>query len=233
MMVVPLTQLRVKERRLTVRSVLATARAWLGLLVLSTIIGAAMSLLVALNTPPNYIGKTTLVVSPRTTSTDLTIADVDTARAVATTLADISTTAPVLERAIVATGSNVDLPALEGSVNASVPAGTSIIEVSVTDRDPATAGALANGIAAALVEFSNYDLRNTAALNFVLSVVDRADRPSPVPSLALSAQVALGGAVGLLVSISLAAIVETLGRTPQRRTRGATGSGLSGAPWPR
>ena len=218
---------------MTVRTVLATARAWLGLVVLSVVIGAALSLLVALNTPPNYIGKTTLVVSPRTTSSDLTIADVDTARAVATTLAEVSTMAPVLERAIVATGSNVDLPSLEGSVRTSVPAGTSIIEVSVTDRDPATAGALANGIAAALVEFSNEDVPNTAALNFVLSVVDRADRPSQVPRLALSAQVALGGAVGLLVSISLAAIVETLGRIPQRRTRGATSSELSRATWPR
>jgi succinoglycan biosynthesis transport protein ExoP len=217
---------------LTIRSVLAAARVWLGLLVLSTVIGAAVSLLVALNTPPNYIGKTTLVVSPRTTLTDLTIADVDTARAVATTLADVSTTAPVLERAIVATGSSVDLPSLEGSVQTSVPAGTSIIEISVTDRDPATAGALANGIAAALVRFSNDDVRNTAALNFVLSVVDRADRPSQVPRLALSAQVALGGAIGLLISISLAAIVETLGRTPQWRARGATGSGLSRTAWP-
>jgi receptor protein-tyrosine kinase len=206
---------------------LATARVWLGLLVLSTVVGAAVSLLVALNTPPDYTGKTTLVVSPRTTLADLTLADVDSARAVATTLAEISTTAPVLEGAIVAIGSNVDLRSLAASVRANVPEGTSIIEISVTDRDPATAGALANGIAAALVQFSNDDLRHTAALSYVLSVVDRADRPSKVPSLALSAQVALGAAVGLLVSISLAAIVEILGRVPQWRTRGATGTGLS------
>ena len=211
---------------------MATARVWLGLLVLSTVIGAAMSFLVALNTPPNYIGKTTLVVSPRTL-TDLTIADVDTARAVAATLADVSTTAPMLERAIDATGSKVDLRSLAGSVDTSVPAGTSVIEISVTDRDPTTAGALANGIAEALVQFANEDLRNTAALNFALSVVDRADRPSQAPSLGLGAEVALGAAVGLLVSISLAAIVEALGRIPQRRRRTATGPNLSTAAWPR
>jgi len=210
---------------------MATARVWLGLLVLSTAIGATVSLVVALNTPPNYIAKTTLVVSPRTL-TDLTIADVDTARAVATTLADVSTTAPLLERAIAASGVNTDPRSLSGSMGTSVPSGTSVIEISVTDRDPATAGTLANGIAESLVQFANEDLRNTAALNFALSVVDRADRPSRAPSLGLGAQVVLGAVVGLLVSLSLAAIVETLGHIPERRRRTASGP-MSTAAWPR
>lgn len=211
---------------------MAIARVWIGLLVLSTVVGAAVSLLVALNTPPSYVGKVTMVVSPRTTVADLTIDDVDTARALTATLAEVATTAPVLEAAIIASGSNIDLQALSDSVDTNVPGGTSVIDISVTVRDPAAAVALANGIAAALVQFSKDDSQQTSARNYVLSVVDRAGRPSQAPSLGKVAQVALGGAVGLLVSISLALVVENRGRPSQRRTRQTTSPDLSGAVGP-
>ncbi len=182
----------------------------------------------ALNAPPDYIGKATLVVSPRTAVADLTLTDVETARAVAATLAEVSTAAPLLERSIVATGSDIDLATLSDSLRTNVPAGTSLIEISVTDRDPAVATTLANGIAAELVRFSA-GLEETSALRFALSVVDPADNPIEAPRLDTVQQVALGAAIGLLVSICLASIVENLGRTPDGRGRRATNADLSGA----
>jgi len=198
------------------------------LLVLSAVLGAAVSLVVALNTPPEYIGKATLVVSPRTSVADLTLTDVETARAVATTLAEVATAAPLLERSIAATGSHIGLRALSDSLSTNVPPGTSLIEISVKDRDPAAATTLANGIAAELVTFSA-GLEETSALRFALSVVDTADNPVQAPRLDTVPQVALGAVIGLLASICLATIVENLGRTPDRRRRQAAGADLSGA----
>jgi capsular polysaccharide biosynthesis protein len=198
------------------------------LLILSAILGAAVSLVVALNTPPDYIGKATLVVSPRTNVADLTLTDVDTARAVATTLAEVATAAPLLERSIVATGSSIDLPTLADSLQTNVPPGTSLIEISVKDRDPAAATTLANGVAAELVTFSA-GLEETSALRFALSLVDAADNPVEAPRLDTVPQVALGAVIGLLVTICLASIVENLGRTPDRQGPRATSADLSGA----
>ena len=195
---------------------------------MSAVLGAAVSLVVALNTPPDYIGKATLVVSPRTNVADLTLTDVDTARAVATTLAEVATAAPLLERSIVATGSKIDLPTLSDSLRTNVPPGTSLIEISVQDRDPAAATTLANGVAAELVTFSA-GLEETSALRFALSLVDAADNPVEAPRLDTVPQVALGAVIGLLVTICLASIVENLGRTPDRQGPRATSADLSGA----
>lgn len=198
------------------------------MLILSAVLGAAVSLVVTLNTPPDFIGKATLVVSPRTNVADLTLADVDTARAVATTLAEVATAAPLLERSIIATSSDIDLRTLSDSLTTDVPAGTSLIEISVKDRDPAAATTLANGIAAELVTFST-GLEETSALRFALSVVDTADNPIEAPRLDTMPQVALGALIGLLVSICLATIVENLGRTAYAGRRAAAGADLSGA----
>jgi succinoglycan biosynthesis transport protein ExoP len=216
-----------QERRLTVHSLIATTRTWLGLLLLSAVLGAAVSLLVALNTPPTYIGKATLVVSPRTNVADLTLADVETARAVAATLAEVATAGPLLERSIVATDSRIDLPTLSDSLRTNVPTGTSLIEISVKDRDPEAATTLANGIADELVTFSA-GLEETSALRFALSLVDAADNPIEAPRLDTVPQVALGAVIGLLVSICLATIVENLGRAPDRHGRPVSGADLSG-----
>jgi succinoglycan biosynthesis transport protein ExoP len=197
------------------------------LLLLSAVLGGAVSLVVDLNTPPDYIGKATLVVSPRTNVADLTLNDVETARAVATTLAEVATTAPLLERSIVATGLRIDLPTLSDSLRTNVPTGTSLIEISVKDRDPDAATTLANGIADELVTFSA-GLEETSALRFALSLVDAADNPIEAPRLDTVPQVALGAVIGLLVSICLATIVENLGRAPDRRGRPAAGADLSG-----
>jgi succinoglycan biosynthesis transport protein ExoP len=183
---------------------------------------------VALNTPRDYIGKATLVVSPRTNVADLTLTDVETAREVATTLAEVATAAPLLERSIVATGSHIDLRTLSDSLRTSVPTGTSLIEISVEDRDPAAATTLANAIAAELVTFSA-GLEETSALRFALSIVDAADNPIEAPRLDTVPQVALGAVIGLLVTICLASIVENLGRAHDRQGRRVTGSDLSGA----
>jgi capsular polysaccharide biosynthesis protein len=187
-----------------------------------------VSLVVALNTPRDYIGKATLVVSPRTNVADLTLTDVETAREVATTLAKVATAAPLLERSIVATGSHIDLRTLSDSLRTNVPTGTSLIEISVKDRDPAAATALANGIATELVSFSA-GLEETSALRFALSLVDAADNPIEAPRLATVPQVALGAVIGLLVTICLASIVENLGRGPDREGRRAASADLSGA----
>ena len=216
---------------LTLHTLAATTRAWLGLLILSAVLGAAVCLVVALSTPPDYIGKATLVVSPRTNVADLTLTDVETARTVATTLAEVATAAPLLERSIAATGWPIDVRRLSDSLSTNVPTGTSLIEISVKDRDPAAATTLANAIAAELVTYSA-GLEETSALRFALSVVDPADNPTQAPRLDVLPQVALGGVIGLLVTICLAAIVENLGRRPDRDRRRATNADLSGAVGP-
>ena len=203
------------------QGLLTSYRTWLGLLVLGAVLGAAISFAVAVNTPPGYVGQVTLLVTPPTTATQITFSDVEVTQALAPTFAQLSTTAPILQRVIASTKVDLDVETLARAVTTHVPTGTSLIDIAVTNKDPATAAALANAIAAELVNSSGQGFqRQASALKVALTVVDPAVPPPAPNGLGILPRTALGGAIGLFLSISLAFFVKNVGRGAQSVGRG-------------
>jgi capsular polysaccharide biosynthesis protein len=94
---------------------------------------------------------------------------------------------------------------------------TNLIRVSVTDKDPATARALANGISDAFVkqitQFEPSSSTTTAPstpANQVVSVYQRAGLPTTPNSTGLARNVALAALFGLVVAGALVALLEAL-----------------------
>jgi hypothetical protein len=108
-------------------------------------------------------------------------------------------------------------------VTTHVPVGTSLIDIAVSHRDPETAAALANSVADQLRKYEAESSTQIPALKVSLSVVDPAVPPRTPEGLGLPLRTALGGAFGLLLSISLAFLIENLGRGIQGVGRGMTG----------
>jgi capsular polysaccharide biosynthesis protein len=88
--------------------------------------------------------------------------------------------------------------------------GTSLIDIEVANRDAGTAAALANAIAEAL---RAYEADSSGqVLGLTLTVVDPAVVPTSPEGFGVSVQTALGAAIALFLSISLAFFIENLGR---------------------
>jgi capsular polysaccharide biosynthesis protein len=146
----------------------------------------------------------------------MTFSDVEVAQALAPTFAELSTTAPLLQRVITSTGVDMDVETLARAVTTHVPAATSLLDIGVTTRDPATAAALANAIATELVNYPQEGFAPQAsALRVVLTVVDPAAPPTKEQGLSIILKTVLGGAIGLFIAISLAFFVENFGRGAQ------------------
>src|SRR3954469_10226889 len=78
-------------------------RTWLRLIILGAVVGASVSLGVALVTPPSYLSRVTLIVTPTTSTGAIPFSDVEVTQALAPTFAELATTTPVLDRVIVDT----------------------------------------------------------------------------------------------------------------------------------
>jgi capsular polysaccharide biosynthesis protein len=207
----------------SIRSFFGTARAWFGLVVLGTLLGGAISLGVGLMSPPTYLGKVTVLVSPPTGTNPITLSDVEVTQALAPTFAELTTTAPLLQRVITATRVDTDVDTLAKLVSTHVPVGTSLIEVGVSDHDPATAAALANEIASQLMAFRS-DTSSPVTSKVVLSVVDPAVAPRTPEGLSPVLRAVLGALIGLFLSISLGFLIENVGRGAQRLGQGLDAS---------
>ena len=188
----------------------ALGRVWLGLIILAAIFGGAISFVVGAITPPKYLGQVTILVSPATTEA-ITFSDVEVAQALAPTFAELSTTTPLLKRVIAATNATTDVASLARSIETHVPAGTSLITISVSDRDAAMAAALANEIASELASFEDQSGTSTS-LRVRLSVVDPATPAGTPEGLGTIPRVGLGAAIGFFLALSFAFLVDNIGR---------------------
>lgn len=191
--------------------------------MVGTLFGAVVSLTVANFTPANYVGQVTLLVTPTTTVSEVTLADVEFTQALTPTFAELSTTAPLLQRVIDSTKADMDSAELERSVTTDTRAGTGLINIAVSNRDPAIAAALANAIAAELVDPDGGPAHQASAWRVTLAVVDPALPPRAPDGLGLLPTTGLGAAIGLLTAISMASVVEILSMAPEARGRRATG----------
>jgi capsular polysaccharide biosynthesis protein len=122
----------------------------------------------------------------------------------------------------------MDPPKLALAVTTHVPVGTSLIDITVTNKDAATAAALANAIASELVNYQPHSgSPQTAALRVTLTVVDPAAPPTTRPGPGIVATTALGAAIGLFIEFCLVYLLESM-----RQAGGDDGRGLPAPPDP-
>ena len=207
-------------------------RAWFWFLVAGTIAGVVLSLAFTLLSPPAYAGKVSLLVTPQPTASGaINFGDIQTTQALAPTFAELATTTPVLQRVIATTGVDVTVDRLAQEITTRVPAGTSLVEVTVTNPSPETAAKLANAIAAELADYPGTGLGSQPnALKVALVVVDPASPPAQPTGPGILVRAALGGAIALFLCIAFAMLIENLRQV--RTTEEPTPTAPADPAWP-
>ena len=98
---------------------------------------------------------------------------------------------------------------VRNSITAVQPIATNLISLSVTDRDPATARALANGVAASFEQQIN-DLQPTTTDEQIVSIYERAALPTVANPTDLIRNMGLALVFGIIVAGGLVALLEHL-----------------------
>lgn len=130
------------------------------------------------------------------------------------TYADLATTPIVLLPVIADLGLDVSSDSLAAKVTASAPMDTTLIEIAVTDTDPALAAQIATAVSESLtsvvekIETSSTATDGASAVK--LTLVQHADVSQKPVSPNVPLNIALGGLVGLALGVALAVLRETL-----------------------
>jgi capsular polysaccharide biosynthesis protein len=191
-------------------------RTWLPLVVGSVLVCALVAGVIAFQLGPTYSSEVRLLSGPSLTGS-IDNGDIIAGQNLAPTYAELATTRQILERALAATGVDMSVEELQQSISTRVPVASGLISLTVSASDPNVAAQLANAIAA---ELENYPAASASAKpdsNVTLTVIDPAvpaERPAgPRPLNAA----ALGAAIGLVLSLSIAFLVENVRRSDPDR----------------
>ena len=186
-------------------------------LLIIAIIGAA---LIAgwLITPraKTYTATATLYVGSRSIDLDARAGQVSQDRALGldrliTTFSTMLSTSPVATAAIERTGVDRAPGQVAAETSAQQVTGTNLILVSVTDPDPATARALANGVSKSFVtQIKSFEPRDSSSSDQVVSVYDQAALPGVPNSSDLARNLALSGIFGIVIAAGVVALLEHL-----------------------
>jgi capsular polysaccharide biosynthesis protein len=209
---------------LTQRLRRSASHPWFWFVLIGTVLGALIAAGVAIVAPSSYTARVTILVSPTPTEGRITNSDVQVAEAYIPTLAELATVRPILDRVIAATGIEMDTKALAEVVSTHVPAATSLLTISVSNRDAASAAAVANAIASELKSYApagGPDLSN--GLQLALTIVDPATAPTVRDGPGLPVRIGLGGAIALFLTLSIVFLVENVGRGAQSVGRAVEG----------
>lgn len=182
--------------------------------IITAVTGLALAaaLAVVLLTPKTYQATARLFVSTSTASSTAELAAGSTfSQAQVTSYADILTTPKVLDPVVTQLQLPVTAGDLANSVRATVPADTSIIAVSATDRDPQRASEVANAIAEQFTKtVGDLETVDGGQVPVKVTVVESAQgigeqvRPRPARDLGL------GLVLGLLLGFGLALLRDRL-----------------------
>lgn len=213
--------------------IVSIVRIWFRFLVAGTLIGAILSLGFSFLARPSYASHVTLLVTPLPSASGINFSDVEVTQALAPTFADLATTTPVLQRVIAATGVPTDPDRLALAVTTHVPAGTSLLEVTVLNADANVAAWLANAIASELEDYPTNGLHDQpSALKVALLVVDPATVPTSPQGPGTPLRIGLGAAIALFLSAGFALVVEILRAERQAAPRNRLAPEVPDAPQP-
>ena len=189
----------------------STIRTWLAYLIVATVLGAIIGFGVSIISPPTYASSVTLLITPAASSVPISFSDVEVAQALAPTFSELATTTPVLQRVLTETGATSTPDRLARAIETRVPAGTSLVEVTVNDPDPVMAAAIANAVAAELVAYPSRGLTDQpVGLKIALSVVDPAFVPTSQAGPGTLIRTAIGALVALFLTLAVIFTIENV-----------------------
>jgi capsular polysaccharide biosynthesis protein len=202
---------------LELRRYLTVIRSRLWLILLTTILAASVGYTLA-DTPDQYVARSTLYVGPRTVSLEPGAGEFTTDRLsalqiIVLTYSKMITSETIAQQAASDIGLERSASEVAEGISAIPEAGTQLLYVDVRDDDPATAQALANGVADAFIEAVRvFEPSGSEGAIPALPayVFERAQLPAaPLPTDELQ-QMMLGAIFGLIASIGFAFLLDYL-----------------------
>jgi len=163
---------------------------------------------------PVYSSSAKIQAIVRTGGDPLTSDNILASQNLAATEADLATTYPVLN-AVAAHYPGLSATDLSGEVTATAAAGSPLITITVQDRDPTQAAAIANDVANTLIQQQLQQIARPATEGAFLVVVEPA-RPASVP---VRPNKSLNGAAGLLIGLLIGAILAVILESSDTRVR--------------
>lgn len=182
-------------------------RNWI-LLLVATLVGGGGAFGVSLLQTPRYEATTKLYVSVRSDAVGISeLAQGTTfARQAVVSFVDVVNSSLVLERVIDQLGLDTTADKLRPAVSATSPLNSVIISVTVADRDPTTAAAIANSVGTNFSEVVVNTLERPEGNSASLVRIETIE-PALVPSVAASPNIPLSIALGVVGGLALGVIV--------------------------
>lgn len=133
-----------------------------------------------------------------------------------TSYADVATTPLVLDPVIKELGLDTSPAALAGQISTTVPPETLILEITVTDEDPAQAAAIANAVSESLTARVSELEKSGESSSVELTVITPASEPSSPTSPSVPRNVAMGIVLALLAGVAVAILRDLLDNRVRR-----------------
>lgn len=190
-------------------------RHWI-LILLLIVTGVAGGAGYAFLQQPKYVATTQLYVSVRTegAATGDLLQGQTFARQMVTSYVDIVDTALILDPVVKKLGLDTTAAELATRVSATTPLNTVLIDVNVSDSDPARASAIANAVAESFTTAIQGTLEKPTGDNATspvqVAVTEPASTPTTPTSPNLRLALTLGGVIGLLLGIVIAVLRTVL-----------------------
>lgn len=190
-------------------------KSWIVILVL-LVLGLVGGIAYASLQAPKYVASTQLYVSVRTegAATGDLVQGTTFARQIVTSYVDVVGTALVLDPVVDELSLEDSAQELSKRVSATTPLNTVLIDVTVTDTDPAQAVKIADATAASFANVVQNDLERPdtegGASPVQITVTDPAAEPTEPSSPNFPLLIALGGILGLAVGLAFAVLRSVL-----------------------
>ena len=196
---------------MTLRHEFSIVRRWLWLCSLTTLVAAAVAILVLSRMTPSYVSTVTVIVGPALTGNTISLNDIQVGRAVAPTYAALATTRPLVARVILATRADMTIDQLVDAITTRVPADSGRLEIAVAASSANLAARLANEVALQLADYPPQpDGGTSKAAATLVTVIDPAVPATTPSSPRILTSTALAAAIGLFLGISVAFLMENL-----------------------
>lgn len=179
---------------------------WKWTLLLAAWMAGLVGFLGASQIQQSYEARARVLVGPLNTD----VSTVRAAEALTLTYAEIATAAPRIQRVVDELGLDVDPSELVADIGVNATSETRILTILVTHADPATAAAIANGLADELIESTSSGLTRPEG---EVTMIDPAVEPSAAVGPNLAMLTLLSAVAGLLIAAMIAMAVEYFSNT--------------------
>ena len=186
------------------------------LIVACVLLGVGAAAAYSIVVTPKYVASTELYVSVRSGDTAATgdlVQGTNFARQAVTSYVDVVDSAVVLDRVITELGLDRTSAELAAQVDASSPLNTVLVDIAVTDSDPALAAEIANAVGRNFADVVVNDLEKPeggAASLVKIKTIQPAVVPAAASSPNVPLNLALGALVGLAIGIGIAVLRTVL-----------------------